>query len=82
MRPMSSLNRSANELYSETEAAAAVGISIARLHELLDQHVFTGPHRRPEPIEFAARDLLLLRYWHGSSKPARGNKVISMPKRK
>jgi len=39
---MSNLNRPANELYSEMEAAAAVGISIARLHELLDKYVFTG----------------------------------------
>ena len=82
MRPMSNLNRLANELYSETEAAAAVGIGVARLHELLDKYVFTGAHKRPAPIEFTATDLLLLSYWHSCSKPARGNKVISMPKRK
>jgi hypothetical protein len=80
MRPMSNLNRTVKESYSEAEAAAAVGISVARLHELLDQHVFTGRNRRPEAIEFTSTDLVLLRYWHGCTEPSHGT-VITMPKR-
>ncbi|MGA2370220.1 MAG: hypothetical protein ACLP3R_05400 [Candidatus Korobacteraceae bacterium] len=79
---MSNSNRSANELYSEVETAAAVGISIARLHALLDKYVFTGQHRRPEPIEFTSSDLLLLSYWNTCSSPATGDNVIAMPQRK
>jgi hypothetical protein len=80
MRPMSNVTRSTPELYSETEAAAAVGISIARLHQLLDKYVFTGGNRRPESIDFTSSDLLLLGYWNNiSAQPE--NKVIPMPKR-
>lgn len=79
MRPMSKLKRTTQELYSETEAAAALGISITRLHELLDQNVFTCGAMRPAAIEFTASDLLLLGYWNNSAErpPA---KILSMPK--
>ena len=79
MRPMSKLKRTSQELYSEMEAAAALGISIARLHELLDQYVFTGGNMRPAAIEFTSSDLLLLGYWNSSAErlPA---KILSMPK--
>ena len=60
MRPMAKLKRSTKELYSEAEAAAALGISISRLHQLLDQYIFTNGNRRPEAIQFTASDLLLL----------------------
>ena len=78
MRPMSKLKRTSQELYSETEAAAALGISIPRLHELLDQYVFTGGNVRPAAIEFTSSDLLLLGYWNSSAErpPA---KILSMP---
>lgn len=82
MRPMSSsLNPTVKEFYSESEAAEAVGISIARLHELLDRYVFTGGSQRPESIEFTASDLLLLGYWNThTAQPSRG-RVIPMPRR-
>ena len=80
MRPMSNVKSSSRELYSETEAAAALSISIARLHELLDKYVFTGKNHRPDSIEFTSSDLLLLGYWHNLTAPP-GSKVISMPKR-
>lgn len=78
MRPMSKLKRTSQELYSETEAAAALGISIPRLHELLDQYVFTAGNVRPAAIEFTSSDLLLLGYWNSSAErpPA---KILSMP---
>ena len=81
MRPMSNLKSSSPELYSEAEAAAALGISIARLHELLDKYVFTGENRRPRPIDFTSSDLLLLGYWNNLHAQSTGSNVIPMPKR-
>ena len=81
MRPMSNLKSSSPELYSEAQAAAALGISIARLHDLLDKYVFTGDNRRPQSIDFTSSDLLLLGYWHNISAESMVSKVIPMPKR-
>lgn len=81
MRPMAKVKRSTKELYSEAEAAAALGISIARLHELLDQYIFTNGNLRPEAIQFAASDLLLLSYWSHDSRRTVTHEVITMPKR-
>lgn len=78
MRPMSRSRRLVHNSYSESEAAAALGITISRLHQLLDQHIFTDGNQRPNFIEFTASDLLLLRYW---SQEARPSEVIEMPKR-
>jgi hypothetical protein len=79
MRPMTRLKRTSQEMYNEPEAAAALGISIGRLHELLDQYVFTGGNVRPAAIEFTTSDLLLLGYWNSSAErpPA---KILAMPK--
>jgi hypothetical protein len=88
MRHMSNLNRSSRELYSEMEAAAALGISIARLHELLDRYIFTVANTRPQSIEFTASDLLLLGYWNNLAPPEpdpgppQPGKIIPMPKRR
>lgn len=80
MRPMSNVNRSSPESYSESEAAAALGISIARLHQLLDHYIFTARSPRPASIEFTSSDLVLLGYWNNLAQlPA--SKVIPMPKR-
>ncbi len=75
------LNRSAKEFYSETEAAAALNVSIARLRRLLDQYIFTDGAQRPPFIEFTSGDLLLLGYWNQNSKTSVSNTVIEMPKR-
>ena len=66
MRPMSNLKRSPKDSFTEAEAAAALGVSVSRLHQLLDQHIFTDGARRPSSIEFSASDLLLLSYWNSS----------------
>lgn len=79
MRPMTKLKRTSQELYSETEAAAELGISIGRLHELLDRYVFTGGNVRPAAIEFTSSDMLLLAYWNNSAERPKA-KIISMPK--
>jgi len=81
MRPMSNVRSSPPELYSEAEAAAALGISIGRLHQLLDQYVFTGDNKRPQSIDFTSSDLLILGYWNNLSAQPAASKVIPMPKR-
>jgi len=70
-----------DRLYDEREAAAALGVTVARLHEVLDEHIFTEGNVRPQSLQFTSSDLLLLGYWCNSpriSTPA----VITMPKRK
>lgn len=58
------------DYYSEAEAARMLGISIARLHQLLDQYVFNVGSRRPPNVEFTSSDLLLLSYWNKESPSA------------
>ncbi len=79
---MAKLRRSNKELYNEAEAAAALDISVNRLHELLDQYIFNNGNRRPQEIQFTASDLLLLSYWSNGSKRPATHEVITMPKRK
>ncbi len=55
------------DYYSEAEAARVLGISIARLHQLLDQYVFNVGTPRPPNIEFTSGELLLLSYWNKES---------------
>ncbi|HUI83972.1 MAG TPA: hypothetical protein VL240_07105 [Candidatus Binatia bacterium] len=78
---MPGLKRSTKELYNETEAAAALGITVAELHQVLDQHIFTDGNPRPASIQFTSSDLLLLSCWTGSSRRAPARQVIPMPKR-
>ncbi|ABF40108.1 hypothetical protein Acid345_1105 [Candidatus Koribacter versatilis Ellin345] len=66
------------EFYSEREAALSMGISLARLHLLLDEYVFNDGLSRPENIELTASDLLLLEFWN---KVLPTQKVVAMPKR-
>jgi hypothetical protein len=63
---MSNLKRLPKDSYTEAEAAAALGVTVARLHQLLDEHIFTDGARRPRAIEFTSSDLLLLSYWNSS----------------
>jgi hypothetical protein len=72
------ISRQANQLYSEAEAAKALGISIFRLHNLLDEHVFNDGTPRPPEVSFEASDLLLLGFWHRSTP---NPKVVRMPRR-
>ena len=73
---MRNLKTSSNGLYNEAQAAAALGITVGRLHQLLDKHIFPEGSR-PANIEFTASDLILLRYWCGNDHtPA---PVITMP---
>ena len=69
------------QLYSEAEAAAALGITVTRLHELLDAHIFTNGNVRPRSIQFTSNDLLLLGYWSNGQRTT-SSEVITMPKRR
>jgi hypothetical protein len=66
------------EFYSESEAAAAVGISVDRLRLLLEQNLFTDDTPRPTEMTFRYSDLVLISFWHKSSP---NPKVVRMPKR-
>ena len=58
-----------------------LGISIARLHHLLDQYIFNVGSRRPPDLEFTSSDLLLLSYWNKESPstgPGSHENVISI----
>ncbi len=55
-----------DKTYSEAEASQHLGISLERLHQLLDEHVFSSGDPRPETCVFRHADLLLLRYWSQS----------------
>lgn len=55
------------DYYSESEAALMLGISITRLHQLLDQYVFNVGSPRPANIEFTSGELLLLSYWNNET---------------
>jgi len=68
------------ESITENEAAQWLGISVERLHRLLDEHIFNNGTPRPSEIRFTQSDLLLLSYW--CDKRGSGQKVLSMPTRK
>lgn len=78
---MAKLKRSSNHLYTEAEAAEALGISLTRLHQLLDEHIFTRDNQRPAAIQFTSSDLLLLSYWSQETSKPVTHEVIAMPKR-
>jgi hypothetical protein len=82
MRPMAKLKRSTKEQYTESEAAAALGITVNHLHELLDKYIFNSGNKRPPSIQFTGSDLLLLSYWSHDAKRPVTREVITMPKRK
>lgn len=71
--------KSVKEFYTETEAAQALGISMARLHHLLDEHLFDDATPRPEEgVTFRPSDLVVLGFWHRSTP---NPKVVRMPNR-
>lgn len=75
---MSNTLRQDKEFYTEQEAADSLGISLQRLHSLLDQHVFHEGLERPAQLNFLTTDLVLLSIWHRDA-PAN---IVRMPRRK
>lgn len=66
------------ESYTEVEAATTLGVSVARLHLLLDENIFNDGSRRPQNLTFRPSDLVLLGFWHRTSP---NPKVVCMPHR-
>jgi hypothetical protein len=72
------IGRKTKETYSEFEAAEALGISIGRLRDLLDDNVFNDGTPRPDNLTLRPSDLVLLGFWHRTSP---NPKVLRMPRR-
>lgn len=75
---MANLLKSEGEAYTEDEAARSLGISLDRLHFLLDEHVFNDGSQRPRTMNFRAADLVLLAFWDRATP---NPKVLRMPRR-
>ena len=67
------------EFFTEAEAAATLGISLQRLHHLLDTHIFNDGAPRPLNVTFRAADLVLLKFWDRGTDD---NNIIRMPVRR
>jgi hypothetical protein len=69
------------DAYTEKQAAAELGITLARLYQLLDQYIFNEGQMRPPDLEFNANDLLLLEYWNSecAAEPVPDNVVSIRP---
>jgi hypothetical protein len=79
---MNNLNPSHSDQYSEAEAAQMLGISIPRLHALLDEYVFNEGSSRPPCIEFTSSDILLLNYWLKTASAPKAGRVLQMPRKR
>ncbi len=66
------------DCYTEHEAANILGISIARLHRLLDENIFNDGTPRPPDIQLRSADLVLLEFWNRSTE---NPKVLRMQRR-
>jgi hypothetical protein len=71
-------NMTTSEMYSEQEAADLLGITLLRLHDLLDEHIFNDGTLRPANLTFTNSELLLLGFWQRTEP---NPKVVRMPRR-
>lgn len=49
--------------FTETEVAQHLGITLERLHHLLDENVFNDGGEKPESITFRPQDLVMIGIW-------------------
>ena len=75
---MKNSNQTLRKLYTEEQAAQALGISLLHLRRILDENVFNDGEPRPAEVLLEASDLVLLEFW---SQRAPMPKVIRMPRR-
>ncbi len=66
------------EYYTEVEAAQVLNISLSRLRQLLDEHIFNDGKPRPEQLSFRLADIILLEFWDRSTP---NPKIVRMPRR-
>jgi hypothetical protein len=71
--------RPEKESFTEVEAAQALEISLQRLHQLLDAHIFNDGSPRPAELTFRPSDLVLLKFW---DRGPDDRKIIRMPVRR
>ena len=67
-----------DEFFTEQEAADLLGITIDRLHFLLDENVFNDGTKRPKDLELHRSDIVLLQFWDRSTE---NPKIVRMPRR-
>jgi len=66
------------EFFTEQQAADRLGISLDRLHFLLDENIFNDGTKRPKDLELTRSEIVLLEFWERST----GNpKIVRMPRR-
>ncbi len=75
---MKNSNQPLRKLYTEEQAAEALGISLLHLRTILDANVFNDGAPRPEEVLLEASDLVLLDFW---SEMTPNPKVVLMPRR-
>ncbi len=66
------------EYYTELEAAQTLNISLLRLRQLLDEHVFNDGKPRPDQLTFRLSDIVLLEFWDRCTP---NPKIVRMPRR-
>jgi hypothetical protein len=50
--------------FTDAEVAQQLGISLERLHALLDLNVFNDGSEKPAKINFRPQDLVMIGIWH------------------
>lgn len=78
MTPMEISLTTNKDAYTEQEAAAALGITLDRLHMLLDQNIFNDGSTKPTKFLFRATDLVLIDFWKRTGVEP---KIMRMPRR-
>lgn len=67
-----------DEFFTEQEAADLLGITLERLHFLLDKNVFNDGSKRPNELELHRSDIVLVQFWDRSTE---NPKIVRMPRR-
>jgi hypothetical protein len=75
---MINANNQQLDAFTESEAAVMLGISVDRLHKLLDENIFNDGSIRPANLTLRSSDLVLLKFWDRSTEDP---KVLRMPRR-
>ncbi|MEO8725566.1 MAG: hypothetical protein ABI383_05535 [Acidobacteriaceae bacterium] len=65
-------------LFTEVEAAKRLGVSLPRLHRVLDENLFSSGEARPAVCVFRRSDLVLLAFWLHITL---GPRILRMPRR-
>ena len=75
---MKNSNLPLRKVYTEQEAAHALGISLPHLQSILDEHVFNDGGPRPVNVMLEPSDLMLIEFWMQTTP---NPKVVRIPRR-